>query len=269
MQNDLSMWNQSSSGYSLPYNRLSGNETSEMNQYLLDLAATCNSGITPNGCGQSYLFSPSGSVLAGTGPYIITSYSSSTNNYVLTANPNYWGGSFPSKITPGFKTIDINFVPSETTREIDLQSAAKSGQPMTIDVNGENLYDIVSRTAWLSNGTIQSIIPGINVYGPYSQFATSYEQFASNVTNAATGNYYSFQPFADIRFRMAFADSVNMTELNIDINNRLGQVANEMLPPGIPPSGAYNASIPTAYSYSLIAVQGLAPGCNVSSNNSL
>jgi hypothetical protein len=257
IQNDLSMWNQSSSGYSLPYNRLSGNETSEMNQYLLDLAATCNSGITPNGCGQSYLFSPSGSVLAGTGPYIITSYSSSTNNYVLTANPNYWGGSFPSKITPGFKTIDINFVPSETTREIDLQSAAKSGQPMTIDVNGENLYDVVSRTAWLSNGTIQSIIPGINVYGPYSQFATSYEQFASNVTNAATGNYYSFQPFADIRFRMAFADSVNMTELNIDINNRLGQVANEMLPPGIPPSGAYNASVPTAYSYSQIAVQGL------------
>src|SRR5262249_16254515 len=159
-------------------------------EYLLDMASTCNSGITPGGCGESYLFTPTGSVLAGTGPYIISSYSATTNNYVLTANPNYWGGAYPSKISPGIKTININYVPSQTTREIDLQNAAKSGQPMTIDVNGGNLYDIVSRSDWLSNGTISPILPGINVYGPYSQFATDYLQFASNVTNTFGGNYY-------------------------------------------------------------------------------
>jgi len=257
MQNDLSSWNQSSSGYKLPYPSLSGNETSKMTQYLLDDAATCNSGITPTGCGQSYLFSPTGSVLAGTGPYILESHSSTTNNYVFTANPNYWGGPYASKITPTIKEIDIKYVPDQTTREIDLSNAAKSGQAMTIDVNGGNLYDIVNRNAWISNGTIESIVPGINIYGPFSQFATYYLQFSSNVTNTFGGDYYTFQPFADIRFRMAFADAVNMTNINVNVNNRLGQVATELLPPGIPPTGAYNSSVPTAFSFNLSAVQDL------------
>lgn len=261
MQKDLAAWTQSSSGYKLPYPSPSGNTTSMIDEYLDDLAATCNSGITPTGCGESYLFDPTGSVLAGTGPYILTSYSSSTNDFVLTSNPNYWGGPYQftggQKITPQIKTIDINYVPSEQTREIDLENAAKSGQSYTIDVSGSNLYDLVSRNAWLENGTIESIIPGINIYGPYSQFATSYEQFASNVTNPFTGDYYTFQPFADIRFRTAFADSVNMTEINSDINNNLGQVANELIPPEIPPTDSYNASLPTFYSYNLTAVQDL------------
>ena len=257
MQKDLLSWNKSSSQYTLPYISLSGNETNQMNEYLLDIAATCNSGITPSGCGQSYLFSPTSSVLAGTGPYILSNYSSTTNDYVFTANPNYWGGPYASKVTPAIKEIDIKYVPDQTTREIDLQNSAKSGQAMTVDINGGNLYDVVSRNAWLSNGTIMPIIPNVAVYGPYSQFATSYVQFSSNVTNTFSGDYYSFQPFADIRFRMAFADAVNMTDINVNINNRLGQVANELLPPNIPPSGSYNSSIPTSYSFNLTAVQDL------------
>jgi len=257
MQKDLAAWTQPSSGYTLPYPSPSGNATTSINEYLQDLAATCNSGVTPTGCGQSYLFSPTGSVLAGTGPYILTSYSSTTNNFVLTANPNYWGGPYAAKITPTIQTIDINYVPSQATREIDLENAARSGQAVTIDVNGGNLYDIVSRSAWLTNGTIQSIIPGINIYGPYSQFATDYEQFSSNVTSIFGGDYFTFQPFADIRFRTAFADSVNMTEINNDVNNRLGQVANELIPPEIPPVNSYNASLPTSYSFNLTAVQDL------------
>lgn len=261
MQKDLAMWAQSSQGYTLPYPSPSGNSTTIINEYLDDLAATCNSGATPTGCGQSYLFNPTGSVLAGTGPYEITSYSSSGNDFVLTANPNYWGGPYQfiggQKITPQIKTIDINYVPSEQTREIDLENAAKSGQPYTIDVDGGSLYDLVSRSAWLTNGTIVPIISGINIYGPYSQFATSYEQFSSNVTNIFTGDLYTFQPFADIRFREAFADAVNMTEINVDVNNRLGEVANELIPPEIPPTGSYNASIPTYYAYNLTNAQNL------------
>lgn len=261
MQKDLAAWTQSSVGYTLPYPSPSGNATTMINEYLDDLAATCNSGATPTGCGQSYLFSPTGSVLAGTGPYVLTSYSAATNDFVLTANPNYWGGPYQymggQKVTPQITTININYVPSEQTREIDLENAAKSGQAYTIDVDAGDIYDLVSRSAWLTNGTIQPIVSGITIYGPYSQFATSYEQFASNVTSASTGDYYTFQPFADIRLREAFADSVNMTEINIDVNNNLGQVANELIPPDIPPTGSYNASIPTYFSFNTTAVQDL------------
>jgi len=257
MQQDLMLWNKSSAGYTLPFPNLSGNETNRMHQYLLDMASTCNSGITPSGCGQSSLFSPSGKVLAGTGPYILSSYSPSSNNIVFTANPNYWGGPYVAKITPTIKTININYVPSQATREIDLQNAAKSGQPYTIDLNGGNLYDLVSRSAWLGNSTIQSIIPGISVYGPYQQYTTNYLNFASNVTNTFSGSYYSFQPFADIRFRLAFGDSVNMSAINDNSGNGLGRVATQLLPPGIPPSGAFNSSILPAYNFNLTAVQNL------------
>ncbi len=67
--------------------------------------------------------------------------------------------------------------------------------------------------------------------------------FNTNVTNPDSKLYYSFQPFADYRFRLAFADSVNMTQINEDINNNLGQVAINGMPPGFPPTGTYNTSI--------------------------
>ena len=69
-----------------------------------------------------------------------------------------------------------------------------------------------------------------------------------NSTNQATGSYYQFQPFADLRFRLAFADSVNMTEFNTDINNNLGVVGNGAIPPGLPPAGSYDPNLQTRYS---------------------
>jgi ABC-type transport system substrate-binding protein len=263
MQHDVALWNQSSAGYSLPYDSLSGNLSTQMNEYFDDVAATCNAGTTSKGCGTTFLdcaVSCSTPSLAGSGPYEIESVDSA-GDIVMKANPSYWGGPYQymggQKIVPYFTTIDVKYVTDPTTREIDLENGARAGQAMTIDELPINMYDLVNRNDWLNNNTLQSIYPDISVYGPFSQFEVNWFSFDMNVTNQNTGDYYQFQPFADIRFRQAFADSVNISEINIDENNNLGIVANSVIPPNLPPNGAYNSSTPVYYNYNLTAVQDL------------
>lgn len=251
MSHDISLW--TTNGYTLPNPTPSGNATQMMNQYFHDFVSTCDTGATPKGCGQTALDFPTSGAMAGTGPYILSSFSQSSNNIVLTANPNYWGGAYQfmngAKIVPQIKTVDINYVPDPTTAFVDLQNAAKSGQAAAADIASTTFYNVVNRGPWLANGTLQSIVPGISLYGPYTTFSTFFDPYEMNVTNPQTGTFYTFQPFADQRIRLAFADSVNMTEQNIDVNNRQGAVANSLIPPGLPPEGSYNASILPAYSY--------------------
>ena len=47
--------------------------------------------------------------------------------------------------------------------------------------------------------------------GPYTSLNSQSIGFNVNVSNPLTGQFYSFQPFADRRIRLAFADSVNMS----------------------------------------------------------
>ncbi len=260
MQQDLAMWNKPSGDYTLPYTSLSGNEMTEFNQYFLDLVSTCNAGVTPAGCGATYLQTSLNGSLAGTGPYSIQS-ATGTGNFVFKANPHYWGGAYQyeggAKIVPQISTVNVNYVPSLTTRELDLQSAAKSGQALIADIPNANLYDVANRQDWLSNGTLVSTIPGLTIYGPFTSFDTLFDPYVTNVTNELTGLYYTFQPFADLRFRLAFSDAVNMTEINVDSNNGLGQVAANIMPPGFAPNGVYNTSIAPIYGYNLTAVQDL------------
>ncbi len=262
MQHDIQLWSQSSNGYTLPDPTPSGsNATAIIDQYFYDEVATCNAGITPKGCATTYLDGSYEGSMAGTGPYMIEKVTQATGNIILQSNPNYWGGAYQylggSKITPQIPTININYVPQESTREIDLENGAKSGQPVTIDVTPENLYDVANRSTWLNTGQLVSVIPGVSLYGPYTAYATNLDSFDTNVTNSNTGSYFQFQPFSDLRFRLAFADSVNMSEINTDFNNGLGKVATEMVPPGEPPVGAYNSSLSTRYSYNLTATQDL------------
>ena len=253
MQHDISLWSASGSGYTLPYPTLSGNVTQQMDEYFNDFQATCNA----KGCGATYLDSSTGGSLAGTGPYTIQSVDTSSNTIVMKANPNYWGGPF-GKIHPKITTVTIKYVPDLTTREIDLQNAASSpSQAMVIDVPPTNAYDVAQRTTWLNQGKLVSTIQGVSLYGPYTQYASYFIPLDTNVTNPFTGTFYKFQPFADLRLRLAFADSVNMTVMNQEYNNNIGQVANEVVPPGIPPSGAWNSSLKTAHSYNPDAVQSL------------
>jgi peptide/nickel transport system substrate-binding protein len=256
IQKDLAMWTASGAGYTLPYPTISGsNFTQKAMEYFDDLSATCNAGSTPSGCGTTYLDAAAGGSMAGTGPYTITSDDTSTNTITLQANPNYWGGPYQSmtpagaKIAAQIKTVVFKFVPDQTTREIDVQNAAKSGQAMAIDVESTNLYDVASKSAWLNSGTLNSTINGVSLYGPYPFLGVTFDPFATNVTSALTGAYYSFQPFADQRLRLAFADAVNMTQEWISNADKLGQVAPNVVPPGLPPAGVFNASNGPTYSY--------------------
>lgn len=249
MQHDLAMWNQTSAGYTLPFPKLSGGLNQEISQYFQDLVATCNAGNTPAGCGATYLSTAAQGSTAGTGPYVLTSNDVSKNIITLTANPNYWGGPYKTPIKPQIQTVVFKYVPDENTREIDLQNAAKSGQAMSIDVASTSLYDIADRAQWLNNNKLVSDITGVTMYGPYNFYGTTFDPFDTNVTSPLTGAYYSFQPFADQRIRLAFADAVNMTSEWLTTDNKVGTVAQNVVPPGLPPSGSFNSSIKPAYSY--------------------
>ncbi len=257
MQHDLALWNQTSAGYTLPYPTLSGDEMTMIKQYFYDEVATCNAGLTPSGCGTTYLDHSYAGSWAGTGPYTIQSVGKTTNDIVYQANPNYWGGPYATKIMPQYQTATINYVPDQATREIDLRNAARSGQALTVDVTNDHVYDVADRNMWLNNNQLQSTVPGVTLYGAYSGYVTLFDPFDMNVTNIFTGKPYTFQPFADRRFRLAFADAVNMTSIDLAVNNNLGQVALNVIAPGLPPEGAYNKMNTPVYSYNLAAVQNL------------
>ncbi len=248
MQHDLALWNQSSLGYTLPYPTLTGNLSSQIQQYFLDEVATCNSGATPKGCATTYLDNSQDGSLAGTGPYTIKSVSPTTDDIVLQANSGYWGG--PSGSTHAqIKTINVNYVPQVTTRELDLRSLATSGQAISIDLPNTNFYDVVNRSQWLNNGTLSSVIPGVTIYGPSFQYGTGFDAFGTNVTNSITGQYLSFQPFADRRIRLAFADSINVSQIVDQVGNGLWKTGFNVVPPDLPPIGSYNTSIAPVYTF--------------------
>ena len=259
MQQDLALWNQTSTGYKLPYPSLSSapDEMTMIKDYFLDEVATCNAGITPSGCATTYLDNSYEGSLAGTGPYTIQSLSKTTNDVVFQANPNYWGGAYATKMMPQYQTAVQNYVPDQATREIDLRNAASSGQAMTIDATSDHLYDYADRSMWVNNNQLVSSTPGVTLYGPYTGLSTLFDPFDMNVTNMFTGKPYTFQPFADRRLRLAFADAVNMTDINTSVNNKMGAVAINVMAPGMPPAGSFNPSITPAYSYNLDAVQSL------------
>jgi ABC-type transport system substrate-binding protein len=204
---------------------------------------------------MNYLNLPVNGSKAGTGPYYIESVNPTTYQVVMKANPNYWGGPKSwngPQINVAIKTLDFRYVPDLTTRILD----ARAGKATEIAVSSSDIYSVASRDQWLNNGTLVSIIPGVTLYGPYPQFSTDWFNFVTNATDAA-GNIEKFQPFADIRFRLAVADSLNLTDANINLNNNLGEIANNLIPPGTAPNGAYNPDIKPIYSFNLTEVKAL------------
>jgi ABC-type transport system substrate-binding protein len=134
-----------------------------------------------------------------------------------------------------------NYVESFSTRLLDLEGGKATG----IAVDPTDLYSVVDHDIWLDHGVFESLIPNMTVHGPFTQFVTDWFNFVTNVTDAS-GHLLKFQPTADRRIRLAIADAVNFTEINIDANNRLGQVANQLIPPGTAPAGAYNVTLKRA-----------------------
>lgn len=203
------------------------------NAYWLEMAG--------NGTGE-YMNLPKSAVMAGTGPYYIYSVDPTTYNVVLKANTNYWGG------PPGFQfgtigkakigTVEINYVPNGNTRLLDL----KAGKATMVDTSATDLYNVADKNTWLNQGKLTSIVSGAQLYGTYPQYVTQWYEFGSNVTDAS-GHLVKFQPMADYRFRLAVASSVNITDITINVANRLATPANQLIPPGTAPTGVHQSSI--------------------------
>jgi ABC-type transport system substrate-binding protein len=230
-------------------------KTSECKADEIDYTAYFNHIAGHGEVAMNYLDLPEKGSKAGTGPYYIDSVNPTTYEVVLKANPNYWGGPKNWKgppISQAIKTVDFVYAPDLATRILDIKAGKASG----IGVSPADIYSVADRDQWLSNGKLVSVIPGVTLYGPFPQFATDWFNFLTNVTDA-TGQLRKFQPFADIRFRLAVASSVNLTDAGINIGNRLDRVADNLIPPGTAPEGSYNPNIKPIYGFDLTKTEEL------------
>jgi ABC-type transport system substrate-binding protein len=263
MNKDIALWTAPNSTYVLPYQTLTGSFMNRMVEYLKDQASTCYTGV----CAISYLGASTHGSLAGTGPYTIKSVSIG-RSVVLQARQDYWGGPYQflggSRMVPHIQTIYVDNVPLQSQRTRDLTLAGSSGRTMMIDINttfdASRLFDVANESDWISHGNVMSVLPNVTVVGPATRFQTNFDAFETNVTGPPIGgvtSYNQFQPFSDIRFRLAFADSVDIAAANKDFNNNLGHVAINAIPPGLPPDGSYNSSNLPEYRYDPTAVQKL------------
>lgn len=202
------------------------------------------------GKGNSYFCVPTEGWKMGTGPFYLDSFSATTHNWVLKKNPNYWGGpsNFALKIYPDNMVEEVDYVYQESfsTRLLDLQARTVTG----VAVPTDQIYSVIDRDLWLSTKTAKSIVPGNTFYGPYANFVCDWLNFCTNVTDDA-GNLLSFQPFADIRLRLAVCHAVNMTDAQFYVMNGVFKIANGLLPPDTAPEGVYNTSLTVPWKYDL------------------
>jgi len=208
------------------------------------------------GVGDTYFNVPEQGWKIGTGPYYIQSVDPDTYKVVLMAHEAYWGA--PPNIEypvgkPKIKSIEYLYQPILATRLENL----KVGKVTGISVAPLDIFAVADRDKWLDEGILQSKIPDVTIHGPFEQLVTVWFNFCTNVTDPITGKLKKFQPMADIRFRMAIASAANLTDLNIYANNKLGVEAQNLVPPGTTPEGAYNASNKPAYSFNLTRVEEL------------
>lgn len=205
------------------------------------------------GNGDTYFNLPESGWTFGTGPYYVESVSSTTYKIVLKAYDHYWGGPNNLNLPPAGKqriaTIEFVYQASFTTRLLDLKQGTATG----IAVAAADIFSVVDRDTWINDGILDSIISGVTVHGIFPTLNTWWLDFDTNVTNP-DGTLKSWQPFADWRFRMAVACSVNMTYMNIYVNNRLSLLANNIIPPGTFPEGSYNPNVKPIFSFNLTKV---------------
>jgi ABC-type transport system substrate-binding protein len=208
------------------------------------------------GRGDTSLILPEDGWKIGTGPYILDSADPDTYRVVLKANTAYWGG--PTNVehkiggVPKIAQIEYLYQPSLTTRLLDL----KAGKTTAIAVAALDIYQVADRDKWVNQGVLESIISGSTIHGPFEQFNTVWLNFNTNVTDAA-GKFRKFQPIADSRIRTAIASAVNMTDINTNVNNKLGIVAPNVVPPNTVPVGSYNATNKPSWSFNLTRAEKL------------
>jgi ABC-type transport system substrate-binding protein len=209
------------------------------------------------GNGETGLNLPQNGWKIGTGPYYLESVEPTTPyRIVLKAYGNYWGGPNDMNLPPAGKTriatIEFRTIASFTTRLLDLTAGTATG----IAVPTASIFQVVDRNKWIGEGILESIVPGVTMHGPFPQFSSWWLDFNINVTRP-DGRLRDWQPFADWRIRMAVSCSVNMTDMNINVNNRLGIVADNIVPPGTFPPGSYNPDVGPTFSFNLTRAEEL------------
>jgi ABC-type oligopeptide transport system substrate-binding subunit len=150
------------------------------------------------------------------------------------------------------ETIEFRHQPEFTTRLLDL----KAGTVSAIAVPEVEIFSVVDRDDWVEKGELNSIISAVTVHGVFPTFNTWWLDFNTNVTNT-DGSFKSWQPFSDRRLRLAASSAVNMTYANIYVNNRLSVLADNIVPPGTAPDGAYNPDIKPIFSFDLTKAEEL------------
>ena len=202
------------------------------------------------GRGDTGLILPQDGWKVGTGPYTLDSVDPDSYRIVLKANTEYWGG--PTNVdhaiggVPKIGTIEYLYQPSLTTRLLDL----KAGKATAIQVAALDIYSVADRQTWLDENNLESIIPGVTIHGPFEQFQNVWLSLCTNVTDAS-GKLKKFQPMCDYRVRRAIASSFNVTDINVFVNNKLGEVAPNVVPPNTVPDGSYNPDIKPSWSFDL------------------
>jgi ABC-type transport system substrate-binding protein len=208
------------------------------------------------GNGDTALNLPEDGWTVGTGAYYVDSVSPTTYKVVLKAYADYWGGPNDINLPPTGKTrietIEYVYQPSFATRLLDL----KAGTATAIGVSEANIFQVVDRDSWIDDGVLDSIISGATVHGVFPTFNTWWLDFNTNVTKVG-GGLEDWQPFADWRLRMAVSCAVNMTYMNIYVNNRLSVLANNIVPPGTVPTGSYNPDVEPTFSFNLTRAEEL------------
>jgi ABC-type transport system substrate-binding protein len=208
------------------------------------------------GDGDTYFNVPEDGWKFGTGAYYVESVDPVTYTVILKAYDDYWGGPNNMNLPPSGKkrieTIEFRHQPEFTTRLLDL----KAGTVTAIGVPEVEIFSVVDRDDWLDNGELNSIIPAVTVHGVFPTFNTWWLDFNTNLTNT-DGSFKSWQPFCDRRLRLAASSAVNMTYANIYVNNRLSVLANNIVPPGTAPEGAYNPDVKPIFSFDLAKAEEL------------
>jgi ABC-type transport system substrate-binding protein len=208
------------------------------------------------GNGDTALNVPEDGWRVGTGAYYVESVDATTYKIVLKVYDDYWGGPDDMNLPPEGKdrieTIEYIHQPSFATRLLDL----KGGKATAIGVPEASIFQVVDRDGWIEDGELESIVSGATVHGVFPTFNTWWLDFNTNITKA-DGTLREWQPFADWRIRMAVASAVNMTYMNINVNNRLSILANNIIPPGTVPTGSYNPDVNPQFSFNLTKVKEL------------
>jgi peptide/nickel transport system substrate-binding protein len=127
----------------------------------------------------------------GTGPYMVTEWTAK-QRIVLQRFEDYWGPK------PQMQQAIIQFVEEVGTREL----ALFAGEADAVSIGAANMFDIVDRDAWLNEGRLAPLKPGLFVrseasitISPVLQMNTAFKEFANKNFREAMRYAFDYDTF--------------------------------------------------------------------------